>query len=335
MHFKRTTVLFIILYSATTGRFLLLIQNIYEWMNIKLWIRGSHVWSLLFGVCVCRFVTDRLSLSEIMANTDPPRNSQSHHKISFFPSLSLSLSSTNTQSFSLCSHPVRSLAFSLCLSYTHALSLSSLRPLPLVSAAVTLCPFRSVILSAAVSELAGGPTEMSGNRFCPERRRATIGHDGHLAIAAKTEFTIITPRPSDSSQRGSIRSQPASETWTKPTRPPQRPHHGQDTFSDSTIQQLRSTQTRPHKTRHGQIITNQFSRSQTETRPLNITGGIWNHPRPLSVYNSNSWSQRHQRTTRTSPNRPQMLSASWEHWQDHIQDCFGKKYHRLVQFLCL
>lgn len=125
----------------------------------------------MFGVCVCWFVTDRLSLSEIMADTDPPLNSLSHHRISFFPSLSLSLSLTNTQSFSLCSHPVRSLAFSLCLSYTHALSLSSLRPLPLVSAAVTRCPFRSVILSAAVRELAGGPTEMSGNRFCPERCR--------------------------------------------------------------------------------------------------------------------------------------------------------------------
>lgn len=53
-----------------------------------------------------------------------------------------------------------------------------------------------------------------------------------------------------------------------------RPRHGQnqhdhrrdliqDAFSDSTIQHFRSTQTRPHKPRHGQIITNQFSCSQT------------------------------------------------------------------------
>ncbi|CAM4727780.1 unnamed protein product [Leuciscus chuanchicus] len=78
----------------------------------------------------------------------------------------------------------------------------------------------------------------------------TIGHDGHLAIAAKTEFTILTPRPSNFSQRGSIRSQLASETWTKPTRPPPRPHHGQDTFSDSTVEidpnETPQTQTRPN-----------------------------------------------------------------------------------------
>lgn len=50
------------------------------------------------------FVTDRLLLSEITAQHWPPAatpNSYSHHKISFFPSLSLS--PTNTQSFSLCS----------------------------------------------------------------------------------------------------------------------------------------------------------------------------------------------------------------------------------------
>jgi len=81
----------------------------------------------------------------------------------------------------------------------------------------------------------------------------TIGRDGHLAIAAKTEFTILTPRPSNFSQRGSIRSQLASETWTKPTRPPPRPRRGQDTFSDSTVEiapnETPQTQTRPNNQR--------------------------------------------------------------------------------------
>lgn len=124
------------------------------------------------------FVTDRLLLSEITAQHWPPAatpNSYSHHKISFFPSLSLS---PQTHSLSL---SVRSLAFSLCLSYTQALSFPFYRPL--VPAAVTLWPFRFVILSSSVRELAGGPTEMSGNIFCPERRRPN--HNPHFMTPAK------------------------------------------------------------------------------------------------------------------------------------------------------
>lgn len=260
------------------------------------------------------WLTDSRCLRSWLTLT-PLENSQSRHKISFFFSLPQSLSTTNTQSFSLCSHPVRSLAFSLCLSYTHmrflylpfALSLWSLQLWPGAPSA----PSFSALLSGSSREARQRCQETDSARSAAEP--ATIGHGGHLAIPAKMEFTILPPGPSHRGQRGSIRSQPASETRTKPTRPPQRAHRGQDTFSDSTIQQLRWTQTRPHKPRHGQIITNQFSRSQTQTRPLNITGGIWNHPRPLSVYHINSWSQRHQRTTRTGPSRPQMLSAPWEH----------------------
>lgn len=183
---------------------------------------------------VCRFVTDRLSPSEIMANTDPPRNSQSHHKISFFPSLSLRLYLRQTHSLSLSVLTLFALLRFLCVSHTHmrflylpfALSLSSLQLWPCAPSA----PSFSSLLSVSSRE---------ARQRCQEtdsaRSAATIGHDGHLAISAKTEFTILTPRPNDCSQRSSIRSQPASETWTKPTRPPQRSHRSQDTFSDSTL----------------------------------------------------------------------------------------------------
>lgn len=320
MRFKRTTVLLFILCSATTGCFLPLIQNIYEWMNVKSWIRGSHVWSSLFGVCVCRSVTDRLTLSEITANTDPdpPRNSQSHHKISFFPfSLSPSLSLTNTQSFSLCSHPVRSLAFSLCLSHTHALSLSpsglcSCDPVPLPLRHSQRCcqwarrsPDRDVrkqILPEEPSQTQSATMVISRSR---PRQSSQSSHPGQAISANAVQF---------------------GHSWRPRHGQNQHGHH-QDLITAKThlaIQRLRSTQTRPHKPRHGQIITNRFSRSQTETHPLNISGGIWNHPRPLSVYSINSWSQRHQRTTRTSPNRPLMRTVTGSH-----SGLFLNKHQRL------
>lgn len=204
-------------------------------------------------------VTDRLLLSEITAQ--PPK-SYSHHKISFFPSLSL----FPTNSLSLSVHTLFALFPSLCVSLTHrhflslSIALSFLQLWP--------CGPSASSFSALLSE-----SSQEARHRCQETYSARSAVDRTTMTAAKAEFGIQGPNPvkrwlkSSRSQRGSIGSQLVSQTRTKPTRPPQRAHRGQDTFSVSTVQSG-SSQTRPHEPRHSQIITSRFRGGQTKTRPL-------------------------------------------------------------------